>query len=336
MSLLSLEKYLNAGRVPVAAEPTPPCPVSYLDFATRALSSIRRSVFVGEALADLSEDLEGIRRTLQVDSEQEAVTDCARQLEALLETFQQRAREAQQQQATDFRNILDILNEALAHLQAGNEKSSERLKHLGTGLARAAKIEDIAVLRNHLSKMLDYVRQEGKRDQGEAKAALEILGNRIRDAHSATSRFKGQLPGRTEALDSLKANLTPGSRTQESHAALFIADSLKAIRTRHGDDVAASILHEIGGKRIAALTADANVFCWCSNGILLLWQNDAAAAPGEILNRLETPLSQKAFTGTRMATFSVPIRSVAMPVMGVLDELVSALDRFANAGPAAC
>lgn len=332
MGLLSLERYLYAGQPQIESNSAETEPPNYLDFATRTLSSIRRSVLTGESLHDLSENVELIRRTLQIESSEKCISECANQMEGLLESFQQRNREQGQQQAAEIHNLLDLLNETFVHFHAGTEKSAERLKELETGLGRAAKIDDIAALRAQVSKMLDYVRAEGARDQHEDQKTLENLGQQIRDAHTV-SRPQTKLSGKADALEYL-ACLRRGE-SSNPHAALFVVDSLRAIRVRHGDELANTILRDAATKSIAPLTPGGKAFCWSPISILLVWDHAGSeTAPADILNRLPTALQQRAFIGTRIATFSLAVRFMVVPAAAPVDEIVSALDRFAKAGPA--
>src|SRR5450755_1134833 len=113
MSLLKLEKslYNLRKRVDRAPETRLTPGAGYLVLATRVISAIRRSVFVGETFSDLSEELETIRKDLHVESEPPAVSENTNRLEKSLEAFHSRTREANQGRANDFRNVLDILNE---------------------------------------------------------------------------------------------------------------------------------------------------------------------------------------------------------------------------------
>lgn len=331
MGILSLEKYLYGGRptnttaaVDEVGAPT------YLEFAVRALSSIRRSVLVGESLADISENVELIRRALEVESQTESISDCADQLDALLEVFQKRNREQLQAQTNEFRHLLDILNDTFAHLDAGTEKSVERFRQLEAGLSKAARLEDLTALRGQLCKMLEYVRSESARDQRETKTAVETLGKQIREVQTLP-RARTQLLGRSEALAFATELRAAGGQPQ---AALFAADSLRAIRIRHGDDLANSILQDAARKHIAGLTPNGHVFCWSPAAVLLIWnQAEVDIPPAQVPSRLQMPLQHRAFVGARMATFSIAVRSVVLPATGAIEDLAEALDRFAQAGP---
>ena len=333
MSLLSLEKYLYdpRKRSEVVAERNQAG--SYVEMSTRVLSAIRRSVLVGEAFVDLSEEMEGLRKSLHVESDASMASQNAARIETLLETFQNRVRQANVERASDFKNVLDILNETFTHLHAGSEKSDTRLKQFETDLNRAAKIDDISTLRGHLSKMLEVVRQEGKRDLDETHATLETLGQQIRQVHTATSRFRIQMLGRLEAIEDLKWEVADTKNSADLYLALFASDSLRALRARHGDDIAANMLEELGRKQIQVLAPEGKVFCWSPTSLLLMWHHsDTATAPGELPNRVKSPFEYRAFVGTRVATFNVAIRSLVMQGSGTADEIVWALDRFWKGG----
>lgn len=338
MSLVSLEKYLyQSQKKHAAAEQPQPSPApslgGYVELSMRVLSAIRRSVFTGEALSDLSEELEAIRKELNGAAGGEAASQSAGRVEALLATFQSRLREAQEERAADFKKVLDILNETFTHLSAGTEQSGVRLKQMEVNLSRAAKIDDLASLRGQLLKMLDYVRQESKLSQ-EAQPTLETLGQQIRQAHASTSRFRVQLPNRLEALELLKEKLAARTVPDNLHLALFAADSLRALRARHGDEIGANILDELGRKQIQALSPEGKVFCWSPTSILLMWDHrDPFTAPGDLPHHLKSPFEQRAFVGTRVATFSVAVRSLVMPATGAIEEISASLDRFWKGGP---
>jgi hypothetical protein len=335
MSLLKLEKslYNLRKRVEPAPETRLPSGAGYLVLATRVISAIRRSVFVGETFSDLSAQLETIRKDLHVESEPTVLSENANLIEKSLEAFHSRTREENQGRANDFRNVLDILNETFSHLHSGSEKSGGRLKALEAGLSRAAKIDDLAALRTHMSQMLEFVRQEGKRDQLESEETLESLGQQIQQAHTAISRFRLQMPDRADAIAHLTSQLANVETSADLHVALFVIDSLRAIRIRHGEEIALHALEDLGRKKIPHLDPRGKVFCWSPTSILLVWRHaDEKTAPGDLPARLQSPLEHRAFVGTRIATFTLAVRSVVMAAAGPVDEIVWALDRFWKGG----
>jgi hypothetical protein len=330
MSIVSLEKYLrDSGK---AAKPDPQGhPFSYLELSNRLMAGVCRSVLVGEPFADLSAQLEELRKNLSVSAEREADARIAGETEALLQTFQDRVRETDEQTAKEFKGVLDVLNNAFMQISARSEKSDERMKSLESSLSRASRIDNLGTLKMFVGKMLEFVKQEGKSDQ-DGKADIENLGNQVRQAHQSSSRFRLQLGGREEAIKALTSQLAAPNNAN-LHVALFVADSLRALRVRHGDEIAGTILQELARKEIQELAPDGNVFCWSGTSVLLLWRHDnASAAPGDLPNRIKSPLEQRAFVGTRVAVFNIVLRSVVMAARGAAEEIVWALDRFSRGG----
>jgi hypothetical protein len=335
MSLLSLEKYLYDPRRRSEASAQTASVSSDFELSNRLMSSVGRSIFMGEALADLCDELEGLRAGLAADLQEQKILGIADRVDNLLQIFQKRLRQADQERSAEFKNVLDILNEAFAHLNSGNEKSDARLKHLETSLNSAAKMNDLQSLKSHLSKTLEYVREEAKRDVSEAQGTIDLLSVQIRQAHKATSRFSVQLPGRAEAIADMTATLKDQEAAATLHLALFAADSVRALRVRHGDEVANNLLWDLARKGIQPLAADGKVFGWSPHELLLTWHHADTAEPArDIPARLKSPFEHRAFVGTRTATFNVILRSIVMPARGSVDELVWALDRFSKGGSA--
>jgi hypothetical protein len=330
MSMVSLEKYLNQPRKQNNTGPQTH-PFSYLELSSRLMAGVCRSVLVGEPFADLSGKLEEVRKTLSVGAEQQAEPRIAGEIEALLQTFQDRVRQTDEQTAEEFKGVLDVLNNAFMQISSRSEQSDERMKGLEASLSRASKIDDLGTLRLYVGKMLEFVRQEGKSDQT-GKADLEKLGNQVRQAHQSGSRFRPQIGGREDALKELTTQLTAPD-TANLHAALFVADSLRALRVRHGDEIAGTILQDVARKEIQGLAPDGRVFCWSPTSVLLLWDhNIATAAAKDLPNRIKSPLEHRAFVGTRIAVFNIVLRSVVMAARGNVEEVVWALDRFSRGG----
>jgi hypothetical protein len=333
MSIVSLERFLKDAGKSGSRPPATDSTSSYLELSSRLMAAICRSVLVGGTYTDLSCKLEDLRKNLNVASEREA-SGTARETEAVLQMFQNRVRQTDEETAAEFKGILDILNTAFAQLNARSEKSDERMKHLETGLSRVAKVDDLGSLRAQVGKMLEFVRQETKVDQTNGKAELDSLGSQIRQAQQTSARFRTHFATREEAVDELKARLGTGADAN-LHTALFVADSLRAVRVRHGDEIANNILQDLGRNEIQSLAPNGAVFCWSPTSILLIWDHaDAAMAPSELPGRFKAPIECKAFVGTRTAIFNIALRSMVRAASGSVDEIVWALDRFQKGGTA--
>jgi GGDEF domain-containing protein len=329
MSLVSLNKYLLGHSKDTAAAGTQPLPENYLDLTTRTMAAIRRSVVVGESFVDLFEEIDMIRKDLHVESGCDVVNQCATRLEDLLATYQKRLRQAEIDRSAELRNVLDMLNETLSYLTTGTQKTEDRRKQLETNLSMAGRIDDISSLRSYLTKVLQSVRESGRQDSHEAQEVIERLGRQIAQVHKAQSRFNSELPGRASAMEYLKQLWHTDPPPSNLHVALFVADSLKVIRERHGDEVASLILQDLGRKHLKDLTPTGEVFAWSPNALVLIWQHTDDNRPAtDISSRLKQPCEQRAFVGTRVAIFNVMLRSLVVQARENSEEIEQILDRF--------
>jgi hypothetical protein len=329
MSLVTLNKYLLGRQKEPADLDSQSRPDNYLDLATRTMAAIRRSVVVGESFVDLFEEIDIIRKDLHVESNPDVVNQCATRLEDLLATYQKRLRQAEIDRSTELRNVLDMLNETLSYLTTGTQKTEDRRKQLETNLSLAGRIDDISSLRSYLTKILQSVRDGGREESHEAQEVIERLGRQIQQVHKAHSRFNSELPGRASAIEYLKQLWQTDPPPSNLHVALFVADSVKVIRERHGDEVASLILQDLGRKRLKDLTPTGEVFSWSQSALVLIWQHTDDTCPAtDISSRLKQPLEQRAFVGTRVAIFNVMLRSLVVQARENTEEIEQILDRF--------
>jgi len=335
LSLVTLNRYLlgrrHEGEVVV---PEPPSE-NYLDLATRTIAALRRSVLCGETFADLFEAADAIRKDLHVEHGHEIVNQCATKMEDLLAAYQARLRQAECDRASDLRSVLDMLNETMSYFTDDSQRTAERRKQLETNLTKAARLEDISSLRSYLTRMVQAVRDEGRQDHDKTKEVIDLLGRQIQQVHRAQQKFSSDLPGRTEAINYLSHIRETHRHSSQLHIALFVADSLAAIRERHGDETAKAILQDLGRKQLKSLTPDGQVFCWSPNALALIWQHtDDSSAASDLSAGLKMPCEQRVFVGTRVAIFNVMLRSLTVEVRDSTEEIEATLDRFNRRGSA--
>lgn len=300
------------------------------ELTTRILSSVQRHVLNGDAFNDLSERLSAVRARLGLLSDPSELARQAVEIDSALEIFQSRVKEANRETALDFKKLLNLVNESFSCMQSGSEKSDARLKYLEQSLGQAAKMDSIVSLRQHVSKVLDFVREESKRDLDEKGTRLKSITDQIRQAHEATSRFRVHMPGRAEALEYLKEVLASPDVKPETNVTLFAADSLKALRTRHGDEIASNILEELARKEVQPLAPEGKLFCWSGTSLLLSWRHIFGSTSPGLLNPVPSVFEHRAFVGTRVATFKIGVRSGSTRISGGLQDVISTLDRFSK------
>lgn len=332
MSFLSLEKYLYAaqkssGAALAEVEPA----LGYFDLSRKILTSVGSSFFIGEALADLSQELDTLREGLRAESGGETLASAAKHFSGLLHSFRERLRQADQERAEDFRKVLAILNEAFANLDTGGDRSDIRLRKLESSLQDATRIDDLRSLKTHLSQTLLFVRKEAEREREERKEALQALGNQISEVHKSAARFRVGLAGRDEALNELATSLKQNESGTNLYVALFVADAVPALRARHGNEIADGLLDELARKEIQALAPEGKIFCWAPHAVLLVWRSrDDRDKVRKLGNQLKTPFQYGASVGTRVATFSIALRSLIMQAGEALEQITAQLDQFAK------
>ncbi len=331
MSLLSLEKYLNGSAKPQPCTPEISGNAGYYALTCRLLAGIQDTVLVSEEVNDIAQDVHELRKNLQPNSSTISLDAAAQRFEDLLATLKTRSQQAEQERSADFRKILLILNEAFSHVNSGGERSDVRLKQMENSLQQAARTEDLRSLKGQLSKMLLFVRAEAQKESDHTKTSLQALGSQLEVAHKAASRFRGMgLASRENALTELARELADSENEQQLYIGIFVADSLRAVTSRHGKDTSERLLEEVGQKHILPHIPTASLFGWSANSLVSIWRStdDFAAVSNYVANCFKLPVDHRAFVGTRVATFSISLRSLIMQGRKDVEEIISNLDRF--------
>ncbi len=334
MSFLTLEKYLYSAKRDRVGDPAAePVPTSgFFDLSLQMMESVNRSVLAGEAVADLAGELDAIRAGLRPDAEATVMASAAERFGTVLSMFRDRVGKADAERAADVRNVLSILTEAFSHVSSRNERSDTKFKYLEESLQVISRLDDLRSVKNHLSEVLRFVSVEAAHERQTGRGAAEALGKQINQLQRSVSRLRPNMAGRDQAIAAMNASLAqPAASTL--YGALFVADAVDAIRSRHGAEVADSLMNELGCKELQALVPAAQLFCWSRNTILLLWQGDAEHEYArEFGPKLSAPFEYRTFVGNRMANFSVGLRSAVMRLEGSVKEIVWSFDLFVRGG----
>jgi hypothetical protein len=332
LSLLSLEKYLySAFQTPARGSDSRADGSGYYELACWLLLSVSRTVLAAEHLSDIAEQVERLRADLQPGADGESLAKAVERFQVILQTFKGRLRKHDRERADDFRNILSILNEAFASLDSGGERAGVRFKQLERSLHDASKMDDLRSLKVYLSDVLRFVREESEDESRKTRTALEALGAQLEVAHQAAARFSGGgLRGREHGLAYLAEAINQGENSEALYAGLFVADALRAVRSRHGNQVSEALLNDISRKLIRQLLPEAQGFEWSSDAVLMVWRSAEkfAAVSHEIRTALNNPFENRAFVGTRVANFTISVRSLLLEARGRVDGIVSKLEQF--------
>lgn len=342
MSFLTLEKFLH---VEETSETVSPASVladggeaasgqdqGYFELAHKLMVSVERSVLVGEATVDLATELRKLREDLHQHATAEELNRAVARFDTSLQTFRNRLYRADQERAEGFRNVLGILNEAFGYVSSGSERSGSRLKHLESSLQRAVRCEDLHALKTQLSDTLVYIRQQSELDAKANSGALLSLNRHILLAQRTANRFGSSLSERSEAVKDLAEASTAIPGGTPYYVAAFTADVANSLRSRHGSEVGDTLLEEVAQRALRPAIAESKIYRWTDSSLVAIWQTET---PPHVVNSMITGTCKelfeyRAFVGTRVASFSVPLRSKVLPVEGSSAALIEVLDRFAG------
>jgi hypothetical protein len=327
VSLLSLDKYLNAPGD--EASSTALLPINgYFDFAAWLMESIS-SGFKGEMLADLGVELEALRESLNPAQEGEELKQAARIFQGLWAEFRSRIQKADQERADDFRTVLSDLKETFSLLSSGTQGTDMRFQRLDESLQVATRIDDMTMLRTHLTQTLQSVRQEVTRERRRHRGLLDVLSNQIRNSQDNISRMSGTMSSREAAITKLNVGLQDSN--SDLQTVIYVADILKRLAAVHGNGISDSLLDEFARQRLQPIALDGKIFRWSNNSVVLLC---TSAKREEQRFRTTGPpqslFEYQAFLGDRVAQFRVAMRSITLPLRGGLEELTRKLDDFAH------
>jgi hypothetical protein len=184
--------------------------------------------------------------------------------------------------------------------------------------------------------MLAFVHEQVGQERDGTREALEALNRQLELAHRAASRFRANLPNRDEAITELNREAGGPESEIKRYAGLFVADTLPALRWRHGNEISEQLLHEVSHRHIAALLPGGKFFRWSAQSILAIWSSSAELADiSSVMARsCQAPFDCRAFVGTRTATFRISMRLALWNVPVDTTELARAFDEFSQGADA--
>lgn len=178
--------------------------------------------------------------------------------------------------------------------------------------------------------MLAFIRDKAEPDCEGTRESLEALSKQLQLANRAASRFRVSLPNRVEAISQLQRETSRRESKAKSYIAIFAADVLSTLRSRHGNEVSEHLLDEVSRGNILPLTPGGKIFRWSAQSIIAIWssQNELAQISAYISDSCAVPFSCQVFVGTRTATFQITMRSAVLQAHENTAELVRAIDCF--------
>jgi hypothetical protein len=325
VSFVSLEKYLNGARAAgtelkaEAGDPFPPLAQDVLEYA-------EQFAFCGESLEDLAGQLRAIRQQLTAPSRADSLSSISLRVREIFRESRERIQKAEIERNQEFRNVLNMLSEALTHVSSRSERSKNTYKALEHSLQSASKLETVSAIRNRLSRVLEFIRNEEQLEKETGGKAENAIGTQLLQAQQSASRFRVRLLDRRQALHQIQV---AAEGSQGLQGALFVCSQLQPIRVRHGNEICDDLIDELGRKELQDLAPGGAVYRWSPISILLLWKAENGSESREaVLRQLKPAYEHRALVGNRMATFRVAFKSLVTSLGGQMTEIAKNLDQF--------
>ncbi len=325
MNFVSLEKYLNGARtagteLEAAAEQTFPA------LAQNVLEYAEQFAFCGESLEDLAGQLRAVRLQLTSPHQADSLPSISLRVREIFRESRERIQKAEIERNQEFRNVLNMLSEALTHVSSRNERSKNTYKALEQSLQSASKLDNVTAIRNRLSRVLEFIRSEEQLERETGGKAEDAIGTQLLQAQQSASRFRVRLLDRRSALEQIRLAAEGGQGLQ---GGLFVCSQLQPIRVRHGNEICDDLIDELGRRELQDLVPGGAVYRWSPISIILLWKAENGSESREaVLRQLKPAYEHRVLVGNRMATFRVAFKSLVTHLSGQMVEIAKNLDQF--------
>ena len=247
--------------------------------------------------AGLHQKLDGMQNT----ADAEAVSAEASQL---LEQYRAGFAKLQEAQAAAIHHMLDNLNETVAVLSGGSQRSVARLRQIEKDLKGAAALEDIVALKSRLKDCMHYVQEEAAREREEVAHNLLLMKETIARVGERVQFLSDGIPGRAEAEQML---LDPALAGHDMFSSIFVLDRYQSIATRFGEAAAEQAIDSFAEELRQRIADPKRLYRWNDSAILL--QLERAAGKSTVMTEIQDlnliVLEKNVDTGDRMAVLSL-------------------------------
>jgi hypothetical protein len=306
MSIVTLDRFLKAKRT--AADPVPP------DWQPCVL----------QILAAISETIESPQELEQIAA--------APSPDLAAESFRtwwssHHEQESTRQQA-ELNRLISLLNEALAVVASGSDRSTTRLDKLEGFLEKASGAGSLAALRTQLSQIGKFVKDERERENAAQREALATLGAEFESARHAL-RTQTQIPDRAAACKAHTALLAQREGAP-LRAYVFVLERLRAIGARYEQEVSENLVDSFARTRIAKLTQGFQVFRWAEGTIVALGRTPTPTSvlAEQLAAANILVFEHRVIVGQRVAVLAVPVRQTILPAEQSTELFADRVDAF--------
>jgi hypothetical protein len=178
--------------------------------------------------------------------------------------------ELDQKQIDEIQEMVVMFHRSVAALTQGSHRSVARLSTLEKDLRHASGLSDLAALRGRLSNVLDFVQREREEERTRSSQVVEMLEQDFRLAQSALMECGIGMPGRDQAIATLKRVWK-----DDSVGAMVRLDQARQVAERHGNETAQRLVLALLSAIAHEIPLPYSAFVWNPDAVLLLVERSA-------------------------------------------------------------
>jgi hypothetical protein len=332
--MISLRKYLEAAEAMDCRATAEFCQ-ALADLSAALLAGVEDHILERDLpqLGSYPDALRSLREHIEADPSPQALRAAGASARALLEQHHQLRAELHQRQGTEIANIVAMLNQTVAVLSGGSERSITRLRKIEEDLKAASAISDIVALKDRLGDTLRFVREQNAREREDSKRTLAEMERNAQRAQERMAIARSGVPDRSQAEQALA-----GVVVVEDPARLLVVIVLEraaAIRERFGSVVAERFVYLFVQDLVEQLPCKKKLFRWTENSLLM--EVEPSGSPEATRSLLRSamgriPAERRIDVGQRLAVFSNQHRWTAIPAAELRDgaDMAARLDQLVS------
>ena len=222
---------------------------------------------------------------------------------ALLEQFRQVRDQVQRTEADEVQKMVGMLNDTIAVLSSGSERSVARLRQIEHDLKQTSALSDIVALKARLGDCLRYVREQSAKERDEASRNLVRMERDVQRAQEGLAVARAGICSRMEAEETLAKAV----QNAEAAMAIFVLDRCSSIKARFSPVVAERFLSLFAQDLAQNLPSPNKLYRWNDYSVLaeLADTKVFSARNAELREKMNAiPRERQLDVGQRLAVFS--------------------------------
>ena len=332
--MISIRKYLYADGRRVAAAAAPD---AVFGLYASLFDQVGRHVLTGGPFAALQAQWREAESALRPDLAAQAAETLDGATEGILAGYEALRQEGATSNAVEMRHILGMLDQALAALAGGSDRSQDHLQKIQESLRRASTLSNVVAMRASLAETIRYAEDATVKEEETAKKENAALVERAAEARSLLGRAFRGLAGRHEGVQKIREAWTAAPPEQALYLVAFLVDRLPVIVSRYGAGVAEELLLRLIKERLQPVAAESAAYRWTSASLVGVFyrRRDLTQLREEMIRLNRTPLVHPVALGGRTAVLTLsPSHLVAEGEGDDPEVLIAEADRFTGShGP---